>query len=140
MRVLLVEDDLDTIDIMCQELQAPDLDLIVARSRDSADKALMGSYFDLVICDLNIPTTDGVLDGTVEHGLAVLTNIQSFAPGTPIIGFSGFGLTPGLVNRLLRLGWREDFLGVGEDQPVCCPPRSMSTAATPNVEIAAGRD
>lgn len=118
MRLLIVEDDLDTIDVLRQQLEDPGVDLVVAQSKESAEAALAGDFFDLVLCDLNIPTSDGVLDGTVDHGMAVLTNVRSTCRGTPVIGFSAYGATPGLLNRLLGMGWQEDFLGVGKDEPV----------------------
>lgn len=118
MRLLIVEDDLDTIDVLRQQLDGPGDDLVVAQSRESAEVALAGDFFDLVICDLNIPTSDGVLDGSVDHGMAVLASVRSTCRGTPVIGFSAYGATPGLLNRLLGMGWQEDFLGVGQDEPV----------------------
>ncbi|MGK2957876.1 MAG: response regulator [Acidimicrobiales bacterium] len=118
MRLLLIEDDLDTIDVLKQQLQSAGVELSVAESRDGAVLHLEAGFFDLVICDLNIPTADGILDGSVDHGMAVLSHVRSVCPGTPVIGFSAYGATPGLLNRLLGMSRQEDFLGVGTEQPV----------------------
>jgi CheY-like chemotaxis protein len=114
MRVLLVEDDPEFVDVFELELTRPLFDLNVALSRSSALVALEESY-ELVICDLNIPSDDHGLDTDVAHGMAVLSEVVNTYPGTPIIAFSAYGSVP-VLKELLRQGRHGDYLGVGEQQ------------------------
>jgi CheY-like chemotaxis protein len=91
MFVLVVEDDptfvlelSDTIRKLPGEPQ-----ISIARSRDSAAEYLTTSFFDVIILDLRIPTTDGALDADVRHGHTVFALSRTLAPGTPIRVLTG---------------------------------------------------
>jgi CheY-like chemotaxis protein len=91
MRALVVEDDQDFIDelfVVLNSLEGPP-DVTVAQSRNSAYEQLESNFFDLVILDLKIPTSDGVLDANPDHGRAVFGRALQLAPGTPIFVLTG---------------------------------------------------
>lgn len=93
MRILLVEDERDAAEKLLVRLEAkldsPEID--VARSRDSAMERLASEVYDLVVCDLRIPPTDGGLDLAEQHGLNVAADARLTCPGTPLIFLTGFG-------------------------------------------------
>ena len=111
-RVLLIEDDEETIEDFVAELETLGIEIAVAMSKASAEALLHGDL-QLVVCDLKIPSQDGVRDAAVEHGLSILAKLRQDWSGVPVLGFSAHGTTPGLVQQLLALGGTEDFLGVG---------------------------
>src|SRR2546427_344266 len=91
MRALVVEDDQDFIDellVVLNSLEGPP-EVTVARSRNSAYEQLESTFFDLVILDLKIPTSDGALDANPDHGRAVFGRALQLAPGTPIFVLTG---------------------------------------------------
>ncbi len=110
MRVLLVEDDQEYGQGLRDALlgEVPGLEVRFVRSRDSAFAALQEQTFDLVICDLRIPTSDGALDESVDHGVAVHAGVH----GTPVLILSAFG-TLELVREMHQGAPREDLYGTG---------------------------
>jgi CheY-like chemotaxis protein len=112
MRLLLVEDDEEIVSIFRVEAEAAGDELIAVRSRDEAIAQLDNSAFDLIVCDLRIPSRPDALDEDATHGRAVLTASLGKHPGTPIVGFSAFGSMP-LMQELLRKARQEDYLGEG---------------------------
>ena len=117
MRVLLVEDDEQTIEFFLEELEPLGIELVVARSKASAEARLSGDL-QLAICDLKIPTQDGLWDGAVGHGVSVVAKLRAEWSGVPVLVFSGHGETPGLLPSMLDMGERGDFLGVGDSEPL----------------------
>ena len=60
MRVLVVEDDLEFVsDLVSAIGSAVKAEVVIAHSRDSALEKLSHEFFDLVVLDLKLPTTDG---------------------------------------------------------------------------------
>lgn len=111
MRILLVEDEerdvedastiiLDTI---------PDAEIIVARSRDGAARKLQDSDFDLIICDIRIPPSDGALDISETHGFSVHAEARELLPGVPQIFLTGHATPRNVRERLARGGTDEAF-------------------------------
>jgi CheY-like chemotaxis protein len=90
-RILVVEDDRDFLDDVKLALSSlpGDVEFEVAPSRDTAFGSISRHYFDLIILDLTIPTIDGALDASIEHGNAVFGQCQVIAPGTPIFILTG---------------------------------------------------
>lgn len=117
MRVLLIEDDEETIEDFVAELEPSGIEISVATSKASAEALLVGDL-QLVVCDLKIPSQDGLQNAVVNHGLSVLAKLREDWSGVPVLGFSAHGTTPGLVQQLLALGGIEDFLGVGTREPL----------------------
>lgn len=119
MRVLLVEDEEAMIQTLRGQLETVcDADVTVARSRDSALSVLNADHhFDLVVCDLRIPTQDGSLDVAEEHGLRVHEEVVSMHPGTFSRFLSGF-VNLDNVGRRLSQGATEDVFATGKQWPL----------------------
>lgn len=105
MKILLVEDEDRSVRQTCASIarSAPDAQVTVATSRDSATDALERDSFDLVLCDLRIPPTDDSADVAEEHGLAVHAHARAVCPGTPLVFLTGFA-TPRNVRAQLSNG------------------------------------
>ncbi len=112
MRVLVVEDNQDYLSTVVEALgeAVPGIQIAVARSRESAFAHLATGQFDLVVCDLKIPTQDGALDEDVQHGFAVHGRCREVSPGTPVLLLTAFG-TLDLITPLLSESPHEDFVG-----------------------------
>lgn len=115
MRVLLVEDQLEQVDIIVGSFDGG-IDFAVASDRDSALELVAGATFDLAVCDLKIPAAPGATP-EIEHGLAVVTELRSRVPGTPIIAFTA-NRTTEVMEMLLREQRQEDYLGTLADRPM----------------------
>lgn len=87
MRILLVEDNQDFADSVRGRLEAlsPPISLCHVQSRDAALTAMNQASFDLCICDLKIPTQDGLLDPDPVHGQLVIDTCLMNCPGTIVI-------------------------------------------------------
>ena len=86
--VLLVEDDDRLVDVFVEHLSRADIDLVVAKSKTAAE-ALIGGEYQLAVCDLQIPTSDGSLDAAADHGISILEQLRAARPGMPVLVFSG---------------------------------------------------
>jgi CheY-like chemotaxis protein len=85
-RILLVEDDTEDAEALIDSVTSGcEARFTVARSRDAALAALDEAQFDLVICDLRIPSIEGALDESPEFGQAVHDHILTQSPGTPAV-------------------------------------------------------
>jgi CheY-like chemotaxis protein len=107
MRILLVENEVSSVDTFNEELRLAgiDADVVVVASRDSALARLSDDEFDVIMCDLRIPSTDGALDEEDQHGVLVIREATASHPITPILILSGFGSIDNigeLVNRPQR--------------------------------------
>jgi CheY-like chemotaxis protein len=92
MKLLVIEDNEDFF----AEMQAAlggigNLEVTLAMSRNAAIERLRDNDFDLITCDLKIPTQDGALDANVDHGRVAYREALNITPGTPIIVLSAFG-------------------------------------------------
>lgn len=112
MRILLVEDDLEIGSVFEAEFIDGGFELFLAHSRDEALNHLGSARFDVVVCDLRIPSSADALDEDVTHGLAVLAQLLNEHSGTPTIAFSAYG-TVEIMQDLLKSARQEDFLGEG---------------------------
>lgn len=81
-RVLLVEDHEDTLDLMRELLVSEGYTVTVATNAAEARSALEHGRFDLVISDLGLPDASG---------LEVARASRTLAPGTRAIALSGYG-------------------------------------------------
>lgn len=94
LRVLLVEDHLDTALAMSRLLQVRGHDVHVADSVGSAIDAIDHKEIDFLLCDLGLP------DGT---GLDVVQHLRK-SQNTPAIALSGFGMEED-IERCLQQGF-----------------------------------
>ncbi|MCI0617885.1 response regulator, partial [bacterium] len=112
---MLVEDNPTTVVQMKERLlEISGMDIAIANSRDSAISNLETAEFDLIICDLKIPTNDGQLDSETEHGQSVVTFAQENCPGTPIVILSAFGTIDSATDAM-RSAQRFDLVGDGNE-------------------------
>jgi CheY-like chemotaxis protein len=113
MRILFVEDNKTFAASVERSLaKMENVSVTTAMSRETALKALRTEFFDLLILDLSMPTTDGGLDTAPEHGQAVFYEAQTVTKGTPIYILTGSD-PDAFSSRLARHGERIDLWGTG---------------------------
>jgi CheY-like chemotaxis protein len=120
MRILVVDDEsefTDTLLARFAERGLADLDIVIARSRDSALELMGRDEFDLIICDLRIPTVDGALDAELVHGQRVYSVARATVPGTPVLVLSGYG-DEQLVAEMAELAPHDDPFATGDRKPM----------------------
>lgn len=91
LRVLYVEDDQDSIDMVEITLRFADIDVYQATTTDDAWKRAISEPFDLYL-----------LDGKVRDGvtLGLCGKLHEFAPETPILFYSGLASQANIQNGL----------------------------------------
>lgn len=106
MRILVVEDDESVAGHLSAEIETAvaDLELVVRKSRDAAIVEIDRQAYDLIVCDLRIPTSSDSLDDREEHGFAVFSAARERWPGTPLIFFTGYATTRNISDRLATGG------------------------------------
>lgn len=112
--ILVVEDDPDFIRDIGDVLKtlSNGCDVKVAKSRDSAFALLNDEFFDIVVLDLNLPTSDGMLDGDSLHGFSVFSRVRSVATGTPVFVLTGSSADD-FISELVRSSNQIDVWGEG---------------------------
>ena len=118
MRILLVEDEVQYIEEISPLLsQLGATEIISARSRDSAvERLTCEKDFDLIVCDLNIPTQESGTDQDIRHGFYVHDLAKKYHPGTPSIFLSAYVNMDNVRSRLIT-GHSVDLFGNGEQWP-----------------------
>jgi len=96
-RVLVVEDDADTLFGLAEVLQSAGLDVSTAESREQALALLKASTFDVVIADLMLGSS------SPEGGLTLLSHIKTGANHTKTIAITGSG-EPDIKERAYAAG------------------------------------
>lgn len=96
-RVLLVDDDEETLTILAVLIRRLHCHVDAVTSIEAAEKLLDAGRYDLVITDLRLT---GVLG---EEGLEILRYVKEKSPKTRVILVTGFG-NPQLMSRAYRLG------------------------------------
>lgn len=119
MRILLVEDEIAVADeierLLTSQCRA---EVRTAHSRDSAQQLINDIQdFDLIVCDLKIPTTDRGLDLSVDHGLDVYRMARLQHSGTPCIFLSGF-IELDNIGEELTAAPTVDLFGTGSPSPL----------------------
>jgi len=116
MCTLLVEDDEEFVNellLVLSTLDGPP-DVTVARSRDTAYQQLESAFFDLIVLDLKIPTTDGALDANPNYGRAVFGHALKSAPGTPILILTG-SPAEDFISDMMERKRQHDVWGEGHE-------------------------
>jgi CheY-like chemotaxis protein len=80
-RILLVDDDPDTLQVVAHMLESGGHSVVRGTAGAAVWDALREAAFDLVVTDINMPALDGV-------GLARW--VRQHRPGTPVIAISGY--------------------------------------------------
>ncbi|WP_165419703.1 response regulator [Rhizobium leguminosarum] len=120
MRVLLVEDKIEYAKLITAKLgELPDCEVRWAKSRDGAESILREENFDLIILDRRIPSADGALDDSPEHGFHVFQVAQEACEGTPVWFLTGTEDADFPVEVNNKYGRREDIHGIGVQEPLC---------------------
>lgn len=96
-RVLLVDDDEETLTIFTALIRRLHTHVDAVTSIEAAEKLLDSDRYDVVVTDLRLT---GVLG---EEGLEILQYVKEKSPGTEVILVTGFG-NPQLMTRAYRLG------------------------------------
>jgi CheY-like chemotaxis protein len=113
MQILLVEDSKTFAQTVSDSLRKiAGVEITLAESRDSAIRLLITQFFDVVVLDLAIPTTDNGLDRAPEHGQKVFYETQAFAPGTPVYILTGSDPDEFSLG-LAKYGHQADLWGTG---------------------------
>ena len=119
MHILLIEDEIAVARQLGKALEsrcAASID--IAYSREAAiDLATSDIDYDFIVCDLRIPTSNGALDPSVDHGLYVHQVLRERLPGTPCMLFSGYATLEN-VRRALTGGPTVDLYGTREEHPL----------------------
>jgi CheY-like chemotaxis protein len=118
MRILVVEDDKTFLEGLIPMLRSlgNEIEVIEARSKESAQTRLRAEFFDLILLDLTIPTADGLLDLNIQHGHAVFGSSRVLARGTPVFiltGSSAEDVFPDLIAHARQV----DVWGDGLSRP-----------------------
>jgi DNA-binding NarL/FixJ family response regulator len=115
MRVLLIEDDQAFASAFADALAElePSIDCLHAWSREGAVAALASSEYDIILCDLSIPSADGALDEDVVHGIYVYEQARKVHPGTQILILTGHSEEQiDFVATAIQEAPREDLFGM----------------------------
>lgn len=96
-RVLVVEDDADTLFGLAEVLRSAGIEVSTAESRDQALALLKTGTYDVVIADLLLGSS------SPEGGLTLLCHIKANAPHTKMIAITGCG-EPDIKERAYAAG------------------------------------
>jgi CheY-like chemotaxis protein len=140
MRVLIVEDQEEWVDAITRvaEKLSPRPLLTFAGSRDAARALVDEEFFDLIVLDLKIPTSDGALDEDPSHGFAAFTFARERAPGTPILVLTG-SQAEDFVSDLLSAAQKVDIWGSKTPVGTVALIKKLNVAALPLALDARGR-
>ncbi len=90
---------------------------VVASTKSSAIEHITNDFFDLIFLDLKIPSENGSMDSSPEHGRSILDIAVAVAPGTPIFILTGSSAEEFLPD-LLQMGHQVDIWGQNQPLPV----------------------
>ncbi|ROP38640.1 response regulator receiver domain-containing protein [Saccharothrix texasensis] len=114
MQVLLVEDSAELIDVFQHFSSTRGFDLTIATNVKSAIKLVesVEYEFDVAVCDLKMPSQEGAIDLSLDHGLEVVRRIIEVCPGVPVVVLSAFG-TIDIARHMLLQANKQDVFGTG---------------------------
>jgi len=125
-RVLLVEDDPGTIDVMCQELSFLGYEVILARNGAEALEKASAETPDIIVMDIRLPRMDGfqamtgLRSNSHTRSIPVLASTAMAMPGDKekclAAGFNGYIAKP-FTHRELGVALK-DLLTNGPDERV----------------------
>lgn len=116
--ILIVEDEQDYIDEiigMINEIVAHS-NCDIAKNKDEALQAIKSNFYDLILLDLRIPSSDGT-ETDSAHGYQVLSEARVIASGTPIIVLTGSSAEE-FIPTLMAQAEKQDVWGEGTLLPM----------------------
>lgn len=108
MNILLVEDDGDLADLLCEELEGEGYQVTIVNSAEEASFKLTEIIPDVVISDLRLPG---------RHGMTLIPEIKALTPTPAILLITAFGSVNQAVDAL-KAG-ADDFLTKPFDMDHC---------------------
>jgi len=93
-KVLLVDDEVDFINMMQYWLKSRDFEVDVLYSGENVAKQVKNGNYNIMFLDLNLPGMDGI---------EILSTIREFDAKIPVVIFSAFG-TPEKLKQATKLG------------------------------------
>jgi CheY-like chemotaxis protein len=109
MRLLIIDDTSKVHQEFSEKLDGENIEIVSVYSRSEALSRL-GEDYDLIICDLKMPSDPTGGEPEVVHGLSVCDAARSTRPGIPVVILSAFGDINDLDDRLSDSP-QEPFLG-----------------------------
>lgn len=89
--VLVVEDDLDLCEALCDTLELEGYKILFANNGTEALSKLAKNNFRLVVSDIQMPVMDG---------FQLLNNMQQMHPDTPVVLMTAYGTIPKAVEAM----------------------------------------
>lgn len=127
MRLMVVEDELDVAELFLEAARSRgvEIDAVVLTNRDDALAVVNGeAFFDLAVCDLQIPSTAGSLDEDPVFGKEVFATARQARPGMPICVYSGYADEDFLAGLVLEQREGDPF-GSGTKGPMVRPIKKL---------------
>lgn len=90
-RILIIDDDKQTASLLEKYLKSQGYEIVVAYSGNMAIKKLNKEYFDIALCEFNLPDSDG---------LKILTWIRKNSPATSLIIMTAYANVRVAVNMI----------------------------------------
>lgn len=118
-RVLIIEDDLDQLNEMKEYLDTSGLAIEFSEARHlrQAEAMLASADFDLVFCDMQIPSDENTADYSVDFGRDAYRQAVLHQPGVPRVFFSAF-IDLDTIGPELEAAAPDDLYGDGERRPL----------------------
>lgn len=142
MRVLMIEDNDDVVDVITSALEQEGVpfELSRATTRVEAEQLIASvSEFDLGIFDLKIPSDHGVLDPDPSYGRAMFYLAAEQRPGMLAWVFSGFA-DEDFLEELIGDPRTGDFFGTGVQQSLVACHRKKHLAKMVEKVVGVGRE
>jgi CheY-like chemotaxis protein len=146
MRILVIEDDSPTVDVLITVLEGDGHTVVAERTGASGRQRAMGEPWDLIICDIGLPDVNGFL---------VARQLRQAGVDAPLIALSGFatdedrslGLASGFDNYLTKpiqaSALRDEVRFQGtrprspRSRPAAAQPAVVDTEPVPVVKVQA---
>lgn len=109
-RVLLVEDDDGSAEKYIDWLRADGRQVERAAAADEARRIAVSFRPDVIILDLQIPTSAGRTDEDVEHGLSVLRDLVKADPFRPVVVATAHSRNTSLMRSVMQVNRGGGFI------------------------------
>ncbi|MFN3215872.1 MAG: phosphotransferase [Acidimicrobiales bacterium] len=127
MQLLVVEDEPGVAELLVEAARTRGVE-INARVVTNRDDALLvvrsNDFFDLAVCDLRIPSTQGSLDEDSAFGREVYASLRETRPGMPICVYSGYADEDFLEGLVLEQRQGDPY-GTGQLGPMVRPIKKL---------------